>query len=135
MGGTLTFNSGSGPNPGGLCGQVWIDVDDSNGPHRGNVYLLCSIDPAGGDPQNVHFVRSGDGGATWGSPIRVDDDPSATAWQWFGTMDVAPNGRIDVVWCDTRASGQSNISEVRYSFSADAGATWSPSVAITAAAV
>lgn len=132
MGGTLTFNSGSGPNPGGLCGQVWVDVDDSNGPHRGNVYLLCSVDPTGNDPQNVHFVRSSDGGATWGNPIRVDDDPAATAWQWFGTMDVAPNGRIDAVWCDTRASGQVNISEVRYSYSTDAGTTWSPSVAISA---
>lgn len=132
LGGSLTFNSGSGPNPGGLCGQVWVDVDDSNGPNQGNVYLLCSVDPSGADPQNVHFVRSTDGGATWSSPIRVDDDPSTTAWQWFATMDVAPNGRIDVVWCDTRSSAQVNISEVRYSFSTDAGASWSPSVAISA---
>jgi hypothetical protein len=131
MGGALTFNTGSGPNPGGLLGQPWIAVDRSDGPMRGNVYMLCSVDPSGIDPQDVHFVRSSDGGLTWSTPVRVNDTTAAGSWQWFGTLGLAPNGRLDAVWCDTAASGQVNRSEIRYASSSDAGATWSASVSIS----
>jgi hypothetical protein len=124
MGGNHLFAIGYGPNPGGLMGQVWIAADHSSAPSRGNLYMLCSVDPAGTDPLDVHFVRSTDGGATWSSPIRVNDDSSNTAWQWFGTMSVAPTGRIDVVWLDTRDDAGFN-SSLYYSYSTDAGLTWS----------
>ena len=117
------------PNPGGLLGQGWIAVDHSDGPTRGNVYWLWSLAPLyGDDPQEVFFGRSTDGGYTWSTPVVINDDPPGTnAWQWFGTMSVAPNGRIDVVWNDTRNTGQSNWSELYYTFSTDAGQTWSRS--------
>ena len=81
-----------GPNPGGLLGQVWIDVDRSNGPTRGNVYILASVSRNSiSDPQDVMFARSTDGGTTWSNPVRVNDDPEDNgAYQWFGTMSVAP---------------------------------------------
>jgi hypothetical protein len=42
-------------------------------------------------------------------------------------MSVAPNGRIDVVWLDTRdASSGSVLSALYYSYSMDQGETWSP---------
>jgi hypothetical protein len=84
MNGTLTFNTGNGPNPDGLLGQPWIAVDHSDGAARGNVYVLTSLDPTGADPQDVHFVRSTDGGATWSQPVRVNDTTAAGTWQWFG---------------------------------------------------
>ena len=35
--------------------------------------------------------------------VGVNDDPTGNgAWQWFGTMSVAPDGRIDAIWNDTR---------------------------------
>ena len=99
------FVSYRGPNPGGLLGQVWIAVDRSGGTTDGNVYLLSSVDPPGSDPLDVYFARSTDGGNTWSPPVRVNDDArSEDGWQWFGTMSVAPNGRIDVIWNDTRNS-------------------------------
>jgi hypothetical protein len=126
MGGSLVAFGGTGtPNIEGLHGQVWIAVDRSSGPTAGNIYVLCSVDPLGTDPLDIHFIRSTDGGATWSAPVRVNDDASTTAWQWFGTMSVAPNGRIDVVWNDTRNSGVVNMSELYYSFSTDGGVTWS----------
>lgn len=131
MGGSLT--GASGPNPAGLLGQTWVATDHSDGPTRGNVYMLCSVDPQGSDPLDVHFVRSQDGGATWSAPIRVNDDPNNNgAWQWFGTMSVAPNGRIDVIWNDTRNDPADNFSELFYSSSSDAGVTWSKNVALSA---
>jgi len=115
------------PNPGGLAGQTWIAVDNSGGPLNGNVYLLCSVQrQSTTDPLDVMFARSSDGGLTWSSPVRVNDDTSTTAYQWFGTMSVAPNGRIDVVWLDTRDNPGTVLSSLYYSFSIDGGVTWSP---------
>lgn len=124
LGGSVTYFTG--PNPEGLLGQPWIEVDHSNGPTAGNLYILSSVNPSGADPLNVHFVRSTNGGVSWSAPLRLNDDAGTTAWQWFGTMSVAPNGRIDVVWNDTRNTGQPNLSELFYSSSTDGGVTWSP---------
>ena len=89
--------SSAGPNPGGLLGQAWVDVDRSTGPTHGYVYLVCSVDTPGTDPLDVKFSRSTDGGSTWSAPVRINDDPVGNgAWHWFATMSVAPNGRIDV---------------------------------------
>ncbi len=51
--------------------------------------------------------------------------PVPTAYQWFGTMSVAPNGRIDVIWLDTRDNSGTNLSALYYSNSKDGGVTWS----------
>jgi len=122
----------SGPNPGGLLGQIWIAADHSDGPRRGHLYVCSSVAPFfGGDPQEVMIAHSSDG-MTWDPPVRVNDDPAGNgAWQWFGTMDVAPNGRVDVIWNDTRTSGQVNISELWYSFSLDGGQTWAANVPVS----
>jgi hypothetical protein len=123
-----------GPNPEGLLGQVWLASDHSNGPTRGNLYLLASVDPPGPDPLDVHFSRSTDGGATWSAPVRVNDDPAGSnAWQWFGTMAVAPDGCIDVIWNDTRADPGGFDSELMYATSTDAGQTWSNAEVISPA--
>ncbi len=123
---------GALPNPAGLLGHVWIKTDQSGGPTNGNLYMLESADPPGPDPLDVMLIRSEDGGTTWSDPVRVnDDDPSTNAWQWFGTMSVAPNGRLDVVWNDTRNSGEPNLCELYYAFSMDAGRTWSENVPLT----
>ncbi len=132
MGGNLLI--GTGPNPQGLLGQVNVAVDKSTGPTGGNVYVLCSVDPQGDDdPMDVMFIRSTDGGASFSAPLRINDDALNTnAWQWFGTMSVAPGGRIDVIWNDTRTSGLANVSELYYSFSVDGGVNFSTNVALSA---
>ncbi len=130
LGGSLA--GWAGPNPGGLLGQVWIAVDHSDGPTHANVYLLSSVDPPGADPHDVMFARSADGGLTWSDPVRVNDDPAGNdAWQWFGTMSVAPGGRIDVAWNDTRNDPGGYDSELYYAFSDDAGETWSLNEALS----
>ena len=126
LGGSMSF--AAGPNPGGLLGQAWIASDHSGGPRHGNLYVLASVDPPGLDPLDVMFVRSTDGGFSWSTPVRVNDDPlNNGAWQWFGTMSVAPNGRIDVVWNDTRNDATVFFSELYYSSSLDGGVTWAAS--------
>jgi hypothetical protein len=132
LGGTLRFAQGSGPNPGGLLGQVWVAIDHSSGPTYGYVYMLFSCDPSGSDPADVNFVRSTNSGATWSTPRRLNDDPNGSnAWQWFGTLAVAPNGRLDAIWYDTRGTGSEHISAVYYSYSTTGGVLWSQNEQIT----
>ncbi len=125
LGGSITFSAG--PNPGGLLGQISMAADPSDGPTAGWVYMLASVDPPGNDPLDIHLVLSWDGGAHWSPWVRVNDDPIGdNNWQWFGTMSVAPNGRIDAIWNDTRDTGTVNLSALYYAFSIDGGITWSP---------
>ena len=127
LGGSQGLNVG--PNPGGLLGQVWIAPHPMIASH---VYLLCSVNPPSADPLDVMFARSVDGGQTWSTPKRVNDDSlTNNAYQWFGTMSVAPNGRIDVVWNDTRDDPSNVLSRLYYSNSTDEGVTWSPNAALT----
>ena len=78
------------------------------------------------DPMDVEFIRSIDGWQTWSAPVRVNDDPIGNgAWQWFATMSVAPDGRIEAAWNDSRATGNSAMTSLYYSYSTDGGSTWS----------
>jgi hypothetical protein len=131
MGGGMGF--GLAPNPAGLTGQPTVAVDRTNGPTLGYVYILGSVDPLNSlstDPIDVHFIRSTNGGSTFTQPLRVNDDPKVGNWHWLAAMSVAPNGRIDAVWNDTRNSGgQTNLSQLFYAYSWDQGQHWSTNVA------
>jgi len=121
------FNGWLQINPSGLLGQANIDVDRSSGPGKDNIYVAASMTPSSGaDPGDVMFSRSTDGGLTWSSMTRINDDASTSNTQWMGTMSVAPNGRIDIIWLDTRddLSGLDS-SALYYSYSIDEGNTWS----------
>ena len=120
-------------NPEGLVGQVFLAVDRSGTSTNNNVYMLASVQPSGfTNGSEVMFVRSTDGGRTFSAPRRINDDPVNHAkWHWFGTLSVAPNGRIDVVWYDSRNSPNNVTSQLFYSYSIDGGNTWSPNVAVS----
>jgi len=116
----------------GLCGQTFIAVDRSGGPTNNNVYMLASVFPPGQNFTEVMFVRSTDGGATFSAPVLVNDDANhQSKWHWLGTLSVAPNGRIDSVWYDTRNAGNNIDSQLFYSFSTDGGVTWAPNLAVS----
>jgi hypothetical protein len=95
--------------------------------------MLASVQPTGFSiGSDVMFARSTNGGQTFSAPRRINDDPVNHAkWHWFGTLSVAPNGRIDAVWLDTRNAANNTDSQLFYSFSLDGGNTWSLNVAIS----
>jgi hypothetical protein len=129
LGGDLSFG---GINPAGLDGMLFLAIDRSGGPTNNNIYMLASVVPPGRSTTDVMFVRSTDGGLTFSAPHKVNDDPvNPNKWHWFGTFAVAPNGRLDAVWHDTRNAANNTDSQLFYSYSTDAGATWAPNVAVS----
>ena len=131
LGGDLDF--GDLINPGGLAGQLFLAVDRSGGSTNNNVYMLASVQPTGfNSGTDVMFVRSTNGGLSFSAPHRINDDPiNHNKWHWLGTLSVAPNGRIDSVWLDTRNASNNTDSQLFYSYSTDGGNTWSPNVAVS----
>jgi hypothetical protein len=131
LGGDIVFSEPI--NPEGLVGQVFLAVDRSGTSTNDNVYMLASVQPPGfTNGSDVMFVRSTNGGITFSAPRRINDDPVNHAkWHWFGTLSVAPSGRIDVVWYDSRNSPNNVTSQLFYSFSIDGGNSWSPNVAVS----
>jgi hypothetical protein len=126
------FLGGGGINPAGLDGMLFLAIDHSGGPTNNNIYMLASVVPPGRSTTDVMFVRSTDGGVTFSAPKRVNDDPvNPSKWHWFGTFSVAPNGRLDAVWHDTRNAANNTDSQLFYSWSTDAGLTWAPNVAVS----
>src|SRR4029077_5995033 len=115
------ISTGDVINPAGLTGQVFLAVDRSGTSTNDNIYMLASVRPAGaGNSADVMFVRSSNGGLSFSSPRRINDDPVNQAkWHWFGALSVAPNGRIDVVWLDSRNAANNTDSQLFYSYSAD----------------
>ena len=129
MGGDLIQG---GINGIGLCGQTFLAVDRSGSATNNNIYMLASVLPPGRSTTDVMFVRSTDGGQTFSAPHRINDDPTPQSkWHWFGTFSVAPNGRLDAVWYDTRNAANNIDSQLFYSWSTDGGATWAANVAVS----
>ena len=130
LGGSLVQG---GINGVGLCGQTFLAVDRSGTATNNNVYMLASVQPNGAsDGTDVMFVRSTNGGQTFSAPKRVNDDPvNHSKWHWMASIGIAPNGRIDSVWLDTRNAANNTDSQLFYSYSTDAGVTWSPNVAVS----
>src|SRR4029077_11955357 len=107
-------------------------VDRSGTATNNNIYMLASVLPPGQSTTEVMFVRSTDGGLTFSAPLRVNDDTNhQSKWHWFGTFAVAPNGRLDAVWHDTRNAANNRDSQLFYSWSTDGGLTWAPNVAVS----
>ena len=116
--------------------------------NRGNTRLAWS--PKGGAEGTLHFVYEGtsrpavaneadiyyrqstDGGRTWTDATVInDDDPALFYGSYIPNVSVAPNGRVDVVWWDTRNDPGILANDVYYASSEDNGATWTKDRRIT----
>ncbi|UCG31057.1 MAG: exo-alpha-sialidase [candidate division WOR-3 bacterium] len=73
----------------------------------------------------IYYKRSDDGGSTWGSDMRITDEPS---WSSIPSLAVS-SSNVHVVWEDDR---DMDI-EVYHKRSTDGGLTWGPDVHVTVA--
>lgn len=119
-------------------GNVTIDVDRSRGPYRGRIYV-SAVDVNGpfGGAADAWMVHSTNGGASWSAPVLLSDGPRGAFRYYFQPrISVAPNGRVDAVWYDTRNSITADINmvpfDVYFARSSDGGRSFSPSVRVSA---
>lgn len=97
--------------------------DLSGGSHHGTIYINWTDQRNGSDDTDVWIVKSTDGGETWTSPLRVNDDPPGKH-QFFSWMDVdQATGYIYIVFYDRRAYEDSNT-DVYMAVSKDGGETF-----------
>ena len=76
--------------------------DLSGGPNHGAIYINWSDQRNGEENTDIWLSKSVDGGDTWSSPIRVNDDDS-DHHQFFSWMDIdQTNGNLYFVFYDRR---------------------------------
>ncbi len=107
-----------------------IAVDRSGGPNNGMVYVVFGSHGAGADGADVYLTRSRDGGATWSTPSRLNDDTTSND-QWLPFVAVAPNGSVAVSWYDRRRDDQNLLIDLFMRISSTGGASFGPNLKIT----
>ena len=104
-------------------------VDLSNGPHRGDIYIVwTNIGVPGvntGTGSDVYVIKSTDKGATWSTPVKINQDPAGAGkyhyLSWV-TCDQA-NGTLSCIFYDNRNVSASQT-ETFMAWSEDGGTTW-----------
>lgn len=106
-----------------------IGVDNSNGAHAGNLYVVMYTWT--GIYLRVQVVRSENGGKTWSNPVPVAP-ASDTHDQFFPSLAVSSTGLVGVSWLDRR-NDPANINYQAFAaISSDGGRSF-PNVQLTQA--
>src|SRR5438093_730541 len=93
------------PNSGGIA-IAWPDVRNGN--------------------QDIFFAYSTDGGATWGTNHKINDDAGSTS-QWMVDLAIDGTGKGHAAWEDGRTGGWN----IFYANSTDRGATWTTNLRVS----
>jgi hypothetical protein len=124
------------PYTGGVGRIAW----SPGGGSEGTVHIVSQVNPSAQQSANniiasnfdVVHKMSTDGGKTWSEPRTInDDDPKQQYAQVIPMISVAPNGRVDVAWWDTRSDPGIRGNDVYYAYSNDDGKTWSKNVRVS----
>ena len=89
---------------------------------NGEIHLFWN----GGDDE-IYYKHSSDGGAAWGSDVRLTYDPAEKLWPSGGA---GPGNRVQVAWADARTNPV--FGDIYFKESSDGGQTWSSDTQLTA---
>jgi hypothetical protein len=67
------------------------------------VHLVYAQQGGAGDAGDVYYIRSTDGGVTFGTPLKLNTD-ATTRPQWQPNLSVSPTGTLLATWYDARES-------------------------------
>jgi hypothetical protein len=143
---TNTYTGTPFPGPGVTAVGYFAQIFNANGGywrHEGwgepaainnFVHLVYDQHGTGSDPADVYYIRSTDGGVTFGTPVKLNTD-STTRPNWQPNLSVSPTGTLFATWYDARetpgpdcAYGDPTMGCYRMwaRKSQDNGATWLP---------
>jgi hypothetical protein len=119
----------------GINGFGSIDIDNNpSSAFFGNLYVSFSDFPSGtttGPDINTYVIRSTNGGTSWGTRLKVNDDG-------FGASQIFPwlavdqsDGTVNVAWLDTRIDPLNRKTQAVYSRSSDGGVSFEPNLMVT----
>ncbi len=122
--------------------QMQMDIDRSNGPRRGALYVVSSRNPNPTDPTqdqgDIYLSVSTDGALSWTKTLLPGLAPGKT--QFFGMLDVDDDGWIHVAYYQNETGSTNNgvlnasTANVYYTVSNDGGQTWAPHTQVNAPA-
>lgn len=112
---------------------IAVDTDPSSS-YEGTIYIsFCDFPPTvgSGTDLDTYLVKSTDGGSTWSSELRLNDD-AGTATQFFPWVAVDPaSGTVVASWYDTRNDPNDKQTQMFFTYSTDGGQTFAPNVQVT----
>ncbi|HKI00787.1 MAG TPA: sialidase family protein [Thermoanaerobaculia bacterium] len=117
-----------------IIGLGSIDVDNSGGLCNGTVYVTYGDHAANAsvDTMDVFVRRSTNGGSTWGSAVRVNDDGAGGRVQFYPTLTVDQvKGHPVVAWLDARNDPGNASVDVFTSRSITCGQSFRKNVQVT----
>lgn len=131
-------------------GKTWNTTSAAPVDRRNGFGARLAWSPEGGSKGTLHWVAMGtdnpdiasyntiyyrhstDGGATWSERRGLADiDPKELKGQFIPNLAIAPNGRVDVAWWDTRDDPGTRSNDVYYTYSTDNGKTWAKNARIS----
>jgi hypothetical protein len=110
-----------------VAGFPRIDVDRTCGPRSGWIYVCVGEKNPGvaGDVSDITLYKSTNGGTTWSSGVRVNQDAFGNGKkQYMGAIRVDESGGVNVVYYDTRNTPTNDSAEVWMARSMDGGVTF-----------
>jgi hypothetical protein len=68
-------------------------------------YVYSARNSGNGDPSDVFYIRSTDGGVTFSAPFQLNSNTDPLKAQWEPNLSVSPSGTLFAVWYDERDGG------------------------------
>lgn len=88
--------------PGGITTDASLAWDTGRGPHHGRLYAVWTQAPLHSSNTNIMFQHSNNGGKTWSTAVRLNDDHTVTS-QFFPAIAVdQATGDVAASWYDCR---------------------------------
>lgn len=120
-----TTQVGKGPAAANFLGifndKDMIEVDQTGGPHDGNVYSCWTKFPANGTP-TIRFRASSDGAQTYAPPVNLTEGGAGQGCD----ITVEADGDVYVIWRDFELNSSHKNFGVSFARSTDGGLTFSP---------
>jgi hypothetical protein len=120
-----------------INGDIWVfsfpalDADITGGPYDGRLYVAYA-DNAPGSGVDIFFRYSTNGGTSWSSEERLNDDPLGNGCDQFHPwLTIDETGTVSVVWLDRRNDPGNLWMDCYLTQSTNGGLDWCPNVRVS----